>query len=138
MKWLSYLQIKRPASGADVRARFALGDRVSVRRGSPQESGSTPYYVRGKSGVVEEVCEAFTNSGHTASDPAGTSPRQSYRMRFLAREVWPELPGAPGETLAIRISEDWLELSPEKAPGSIAAQLPASRDQAPTGPARSP
>lgn len=116
MKWLSYLQIKRPAVVAGMRARFALGDRVSVRQGSSQEDGSTPYYVRGKSGVVEEVGEAFTKSRHMTSDRGRTPARQIYCLRFAAREVWPESPGAPGDTLALRISEDQLEASPTKAP----------------------
>lgn len=116
MKWLSYLQIKRPAVVTRMRARFALGDRVSVRQGSSQEDGSTPNYVRGKSGVVEEVCEASTNLEHLTSNRGRTPPRQIYLMRFAAREVWPESPGAPGDTLALRISEDQLEASPTKAP----------------------
>ena len=120
MKWLSYLcsclQVKRPAVVAGMRARFALGDRVSVREGSSQEGGGTPSYVRGKSGVVEEVGEAFTDSEKLIANRGVTTPlRQMYRMRFAAREVWPDSPGAPGDTLSLRISEDQLEPSPIKA-----------------------
>jgi nitrile hydratase subunit beta len=108
MKWLNYLKIKRPTLGTGKSARFAVGERVSIRKGSPQESGTTPYYVRGKSGIVEEICAPFTGPDRTASKPAEGAPLRSYRMRFSAREVWPELPGASGETLTMRISEDWL------------------------------
>jgi thiocyanate hydrolase subunit alpha len=118
MKWLSYLcsclQVKRPAVVAGMHARFALGDRVSVREGSSQEGGGTPSYVRGKSGVVEEVGEAFTDSEKLiANRGVKTSLRPMYRMRFAAREVWPDS-GAPGDTLSLRISEDQLEPSPTK------------------------
>ena len=114
MKWLSYLcsclQVKRPVA-ARMRARFALGDRVSVREGSSQEGGGTPSYVRGKSGVVEEVDEAFTDSKKLIANRGVTTPlRQMYRMRFVAREVWPD--SAPGDTLSLRISEDQLEPCP--------------------------
>ena len=120
MKWLSYLcsclQVKRPAVVAGMRARFALGDRVSVREGSSQEGGRTPSYVRGKSGVVEEVGEAFTDSEKLIANRGVTTPlRQMYRMRFAAREVWPDSPGAPGDTLSLRISEDQLEPCPTEA-----------------------
>ena len=108
MKWLKYLKNKRRIRGTAEPARFALGERVSVRKGSAHESGSTPYYVRGKSGIVEEICAPFTSPDRTASKPAEGAPLRSYRMRFSAREVWPELPGASGETLTMRISEDWL------------------------------
>ena len=118
MKWLSYLcsclQVKRPAVVAGMHARFAVGDRVSVREGSSQEGGGTPSYVRGKSGVVEEVDEAFTDSKKLIANRGVTTPlRQMYRMRFVAREVWPD--SAPGDTLSLRISEDQLEPSPTKA-----------------------
>lgn len=109
MTWLSYLSTKRPTIGSVTAARFALGQRVRVRMGSDEEESSTPYYVRGRSGVVEEVCAEPTSPKRAAPDPARDLPMQSYRMRFLAREVWPGLPGAPGETLAVRIGEDWLE-----------------------------
>jgi hypothetical protein len=114
MKWLSYLcsclQVKRPVA-ARMRARFALGDRVSVREGSSQAGGDTPSYVRGKSGVVEEVGDAFTESEKLIASRGVTTPlRQMYRMRFAAREVWPA--SAPGDTLSLRISEDQLEPCP--------------------------
>jgi hypothetical protein len=107
MKWLKYLKNKRRTRGTAEPARFALGERVSVRKGSPHESGSTPYYVRGKSGIVEEICTP-SSPDYTASKPAEGAPLPSYRMRFSAREVWPELSGASGETLTMRINEDWL------------------------------
>jgi hypothetical protein len=120
MKWLSYLcsclQVKRPAVVAGMRARFVLGDRVSVRHGSPQEDGSPPDYLRDKSGDVEEVCAAFTKSKKPQTFDRGRTPaRQIYRVRFAAHEAWPDSPGAPGDTLALDISEDWLEPSATKA-----------------------
>ena len=113
MNWLfnlNYLKFKRTTLGTGESARFAVGERVSIRKGSPRENDSTPYYVRGKSGIVEEICAPFTTSSpyRTAYKPAGGAPPPSYRTRFSAREVWPELPGASGETFTIRLSEDWL------------------------------
>jgi hypothetical protein len=94
MKWLNYLKIKRPTP-----------ERAS-QRSSRWARGSA--YVRGKFGAVEEICAPFTGPDRTASKPAEGAPLRSYRMRFSAREVWPNLPGASGETLTMRISEDWL------------------------------
>ncbi len=111
MNWLfnlNYLKSKRTTHGTGESARFAVGERVSIRKGSSRENDSTPYYVRGKSGIVEEICAPFTNPYRTASKPAGRAPPRTYRTRFSAREVWPELPGASGETFIIRLSEDWL------------------------------
>jgi len=111
MNWLfnlNYLKSKRTTHGTVESARFAVGERVSIRKGSSRENDSTPYYVRGKSGIVEEICAPFTNPYRTASKPAGRAPPRTYRTRFSAREVWPELPGASGETFIIQLSEDWL------------------------------
>ena len=91
-----------------VSAIRGRGERVSIRKGSPRENDSTPYYVRGKPGIVEEICAPFTNPHRTASKPTGGAPLRTYRTRFWARDVWPELPGASGETFIIQLSEDWL------------------------------
>ena len=108
MNWLSFGSNKRAARASAMPARFVLGQRVNVRTGNGHGNNSPPYYVRGKLGVVEEVCAGLTHSDR-APGAGADLPMQSYRLRFLAREVWPELPGARGETLAVRISEEWLE-----------------------------
>lgn len=117
MKWLSYLHIfKQPIVGEAMRARFLLGDRVRVLQWVPGEDSSTPHYIRGKSGVVEEIYVASTKSKHLTSDRLKTPAQQIYRMRFAASEVWPQSPGAPGDTLAIDISENRLERSAVNMP----------------------
>jgi nitrile hydratase beta subunit-like protein len=126
MKWLSYLKIRRPALDTALFARFAPGDRVRIRQISPLKRGSPPYYVHGKSGVVEEVCKAITNPEVMTADHSIAPPRLVYRLRFSARDVWPESPGASGDTLAIDISEDWLEPSPVTPPRPIARLLGTS------------
>jgi hypothetical protein len=108
MNWLSFRSNKRAARALATPARFMLGQQVNVRTGNGHGSNSPPYYVRGKLGVVEEVCASLTPSDR-APRAAPDLPMQSYRLRFPAREVWPELPGARGENLAVRISEEWLE-----------------------------
>ena len=42
-------------------ARFAPGDLVRVRLAHPPGHIRTPYYVRGKTGVVERICGSFRN-----------------------------------------------------------------------------
>ena len=64
MNWLfnlNYLKSKRTTHETSESARFAVGERVSIRKGSSRKNDSTPYYVRGKSGIVEEICAPFTN-----------------------------------------------------------------------------
>jgi hypothetical protein len=110
MPWLSFFPLLNRRTGPKaMRACFLPGDRVSVRQPSASDASAIPVYVRGKSGMVEEVCEPAARWGHTISDPARMPIRQMYRLRFMASEEWPGSPGAPGDTLCLRISEDLLE-----------------------------
>ena len=36
--------------------RFDVGAKVHVRKGNPPGHIRTPFYIRGKSGVVERIC----------------------------------------------------------------------------------
>jgi nitrile hydratase subunit beta len=112
MPWLSFFPLLNRRAGLEaMRPSFLPGDRVSVRQPLVSDASAIPIYVRGKSGIVEEVCEPSTRSGHTISDPGRTPRRQMYRLRFMASEVWPRSPGAAGDTLSLRVSEDLLEPS---------------------------
>jgi hypothetical protein len=116
MPWLSFFPLLNRRTGPEaMRPCFLLGDRVSVRQPLASDASAIPIYVRGKSGIVEEV-ETAARSGHTISDPARTPRRQMYRLRFMASEVWPRSPGAAGDTLSLRISEDLLEPSVPNPP----------------------
>ena len=112
MPWLSFFSLLdlRPRPEA-MHPSFLLGDRVSVRQPLASDASAIPIYVRCKSGIVEEVCDPAARSAHTISDPGRAPRRQMYRVRFMAREVWPTSPGAAGDTLSLRISEDLLEPS---------------------------
>lgn len=117
MPWLSVFHLlNRRTVPKAMRACFLPGDRVSVRQPLASDASAIPLYVRGKSGIVEEVYQPAARSGHTTSDPGRTPRRQMYRLKFMASEVWPGSPGAPGDNLSLRISEDLLEQSPANVP----------------------
>ncbi len=90
-------------------ARLAPGDRVRVRRAYPPGHVRTPWYIRGKSGVVERVCGAFRNPEELAYGRDGMPERTLYRVRFLQNHVWDDYAGNPGDTVDIEIYEHWLE-----------------------------
>src|SRR5262249_5999549 len=82
--------------GRDGSARFAPGDRVVVRGAEPPGHLRTPYYIRGRAGVVERICGAFPNPEELAYGRDGTPARPLYRVRFRQADVWPDYAG-PGE-----------------------------------------
>ena len=95
---------------ADVVApRFHVGDRVSVRAAYPIGHVRTPYYVRGKYGMVERVCGAFPNPEELAYARRGLPAQPLYRVRFLQCEVWPDYAGQPFDVLEVDIYQHWLE-----------------------------
>jgi nitrile hydratase len=89
-------------------SRFAPGDRVRVRAVFPPGHVRTPYYIRGKAGVIERVLDAFANPELAAYGHDGPKQRL-YRVRFRQTEVWPDYAGPDSDTLDVEIYEHWLE-----------------------------
>jgi hypothetical protein len=91
-----------------VAPRFRTGDRVRVRTAYPIGHVRTPYYVRGKYGVIERFCGTFPNPEERAY--VRPAPVQAlYRVRFLQRDVWSDYAGPPRDVVEVEIYEHWLE-----------------------------
>ena len=88
---------------------FNVGDRVRVREAFPIGHVRTPYYVRGKHGMVERVCGAFPNPEELAYARRGLPAQPLYRVRFLQCEVWSDYAGQPFDVLEVDIYQHWLE-----------------------------
>ena len=92
--------------------RFQAGQRVVVARRYPPGHVRTPYYCRGKAGVVERVLPAFVNPEEEAYGVNEGPGMTLYRVRFRLVDVWPEYAGPARDTLDIEIYEHWLEPVP--------------------------
>jgi nitrile hydratase len=88
---------------------FAAGARVKVRWADPPGHLRTPYYVRGKTGVVERVLVDFPNPEELAYGRSGLPRRTLYRVRFAQAEVWPGYAGPAGDTVDVELYQHWLE-----------------------------
>ena len=69
----------------------------------------TPYYIRGRRGVVERLCGIYGNPEELAYGRSGAPRQPLYRVRFLQREVWSAYRGQAGDTVDIEIYQHWLE-----------------------------
>lgn len=102
-----------PYWDADAAApRFKMGARVRVLGGWPPGHCRTPWYARGKIGVVERVLGHFANPEELAYGRDGLPKIALYRVRFALSAVWPNAAdGAyrPSDTVDIEIYEPWLE-----------------------------
>jgi nitrile hydratase subunit beta len=90
-------------------ARFQVGTQVHVRRGNPPGHIRTPYYIRGKQGVVERICGTFRNPEELAYGRSGEPKQVLYRVRFAQKDVWPNYAGPATDTIDVELYEHWLE-----------------------------
>jgi len=89
---------------------FNTGERVRVRGAYPPGHIRTPYYVRGHTGVIERVLDAFPNPEELAYGRSGMPKVQLYRVRFRQIDLWPDYQGGPADTVDVEIYQHWLEL----------------------------
>ena len=89
-------------------ARFAVGDRVRVRRTYPPGHVRTPWYCRGHTGEIERVCGAYANPEQLAYNrPA--APVTLYRVRFRSVDLWPGYAEDQRDVVEIELYQHWLE-----------------------------
>ena len=98
-----------PHGASYANARFAVGDRVQVRVAFPPGHVRTPFYCRGKVGVIERLCGAFPNPEELAYNRSGLPAQPLYRVRFASRDLWAGYAGAAGDVVEIEIFQHWLD-----------------------------
>ena len=89
--------------------RFDVGDRVKIAVTHPPGHRRTPYYIRGKTGVIERYCGAFRNPEELAYGFDGEPRRHLYRVRFPQSEIWAAYDGPAQDTLDLEVFQHWLE-----------------------------
>jgi nitrile hydratase len=97
------------SEAAAVEHRFAVGERVRVRRAHPPGHCRTPWYCRGHVGVIERYCGGFPNPEELAYNRPGLPPVPLYRVRFASRELWPDYAESDRDVVEIEIYEHWLQ-----------------------------
>jgi nitrile hydratase len=97
------------ASAEAAEQKFVAGDAVTVRAVYPLGHVRTPYYIRGKRGVIERFCGVYRNPEELAYARPGLPKLPLYRVRFLQRDVWPGYRGQAADTVDIEIYQHWLE-----------------------------
>jgi len=85
-----------------------MAEHVRVKSLSPPGHVRAPWYLRGKTGVIERILGAFGNPeqlayGHKAEQ------RTLYRVRFTMQEIWGDAAETPTDTIDAEIYEHWLE-----------------------------
>ena len=91
----------------DRAPRFATGDDVVARADHPTGHTRLPRYVRGKTGRIESVYDAYVFPDTNAHD-RGEEPQHVYSVAFDGRELW-GADAEPGTSVRLDLFESYLE-----------------------------
>jgi hypothetical protein len=85
-----------------------MPERVRVARMAQPGHVRAPWYLRGKTGVIERALGEFANPEKLAYGlPA--EPRPLYRVRFTMAEIWGDGAEHPADTIDAELYGHWLE-----------------------------
>lgn len=87
---------------------LSIGTRVRVNRAFPPGHVRTPFFVRGKTGVITEIAGVFPNPEELAYGRDGLPEKTLFRVTFHQRDLWPGYDGPPEDTTVVDIFEHWL------------------------------
>ncbi len=99
----------KPARTATPGCRFAPGDKVRVAGRDALGHCRTPWYLRGKTGVIASIHGTFRDPERLAYHQPGLPAQVLYKVRFKQSEVWGRYDGPAGDQLEADIFEYWLE-----------------------------
>ena len=88
--------------------RFSVGDRVVIKRSYPPGHRRTPFYIRGKQGVIERICGEYANPEELGYGFDGLPKKRLYRVRFRQNDLWADYAGDSGDTVDVDVYEHWL------------------------------
>lgn len=105
--------VNRSTGKAAVPAqRFKPGAVVRVAGREALGHCRTPWYLRGKKGVVASVHGTFRNPEQLAYHKPGLPRQVLYKVRFLQAEIWDDYRGPDDDHIEADIYEHWLEPAP--------------------------
>ena len=88
--------------------KFKPRDRVRVRMEDRPGHIRTPWYIRGKTGWIEQVHGKFLNPESLAHGGDGLPKRLLYLVAFNQKDIWTTVQ-APKDKVLVDIYEHWLD-----------------------------
>jgi len=88
--------------------RFRPGDPVRVDERMVLGHCRTPWYLRGRTGVIANVQGAFHDPEKLAYHKPGLPRQVLYKVRFRQADLWTGYPGRSQDQLEADIYEHWL------------------------------
>ena len=94
---------------ANPQTRFTPGDQVRVAERAALGHCRTPWYLRGKTGVIASIHGTFRDPETLAYHRPGLPSQVLYKVRFKQSEIWDRYDGPQTDQLEADIFEHWLE-----------------------------
>ena len=89
---------------------FQVGDAVTIRPDEVENHHRTPWFIKGKAGVVRAISGPFLNPESRAHGGDGIPRRLLYHVEFDPTQIWGERYGeGAGDLLLVDVYEQWLE-----------------------------
>jgi nitrile hydratase len=121
---------------ANLALLFAIGDRVRIDDRPACGHCRTPWYLRGRIGVVVCIHGVFRDPERLAYHLPGLPGLPLYKVRVAQADIWPGYTGAQSDHLEADIYEPWLTPAPAKPAGKKAARQTPSRGTKAAAPRR--
>jgi nitrile hydratase subunit beta len=94
--------------------RFGIGDPVRVKSLTPTGHIRTPWYIRGKVGVVGGLMGSYWNPETSARGEDGKPDRMVYHVHFSQPGLWPDYSGRKSDELVVDLQDHWLDPASEE------------------------
>ena len=89
---------------------FQVGDAVTIRSDEVGHHHRTPWFIKGKAGVVRAISGPFLNPESRAHGGDGNPRRLLYHVEFDPVQIWGErYDEGRSDLLLVDVYEQWLE-----------------------------
>lgn len=88
---------------------YRIGEKVRLLALAPPGHVRTPWYLRGKTGVIERDLGETGDPEALAYGHMDAPRRRLYRVRFTMDEIWGAEAERPADRLDAEIFDNWLE-----------------------------
>ena len=99
---------------AEPKPLFKVGATVEVNNRPVTGHCRTPWYLRGKIGVVTVIQGRFLDPERLAYHKPGWPGQILYKVCFPQTHLWPGYTGLESDHLEADLTEDWLSAAKEK------------------------
>lgn len=91
-----------------AKPQFKIGDNVRIDNRDVVGHNRTPWYIRGKTGVITEIQGRMHEPSRMAYHKPGLPLMYWYKVRFRQADIWPRYKGDAIDQLELDVQEDWL------------------------------